>query len=178
MGNHRRVPSQAQLTFVKEYVANDHVGVQAALAAYDTTSYPAANSIASENLQKPSIRALIDKALAKHNLTPDRWSETISDAMNANTVQVLGDGKSIENPDHAIRLKAVDMCARLADAYPHTDASRHEHRHLHLQVSEDPAILRFKVIHGRAPTDREIADMQVHNAIDIQAETDKSNDRK
>ena len=173
----RRILSEKQRNFIAEYISNGQNGTQAAIASYNVKPC-VAPSIASENLSKPNIRSQILALIDKHSIGPPTWATTLSDALHAESKQAIGNGEVISNPDFAIRLKAVDLCAKLADAYPHTDASRHEHRHLHLSVSEDPAILRFKVLHGRAPTEREIADLTVHNTIDIQAETNKSNDRK
>jgi len=161
----RKVLSQKQRNFIQEYISNGQNGTQAAMVAYGTSNPNSAHVIAAENIRKATIRDQILGLIEKHSIGPPKWVATLSDAMNAESKQAIGNGEVISNPDFAIRLKAVDLCAKLADAYPHTDASRHEHRHLHLSVSEDPAILRFKVLHGRAPTERELADLTVNNSI-------------
>jgi len=150
--------TKKQREFVKAYAEQGN-GVKAALAAYDVSSYESANSIAVENLQKVSIRAAIDRAWRQKNLTPERFASTISDAMEAETEMVIGPGLTRTKPDHNVRLKAVDLAARLSDAYPHEPAATHEHRHLHLESTESIEVMRFRVINGRAPTERELAEL-------------------
>jgi hypothetical protein len=148
--------TRKQQQFVQEYVETG-IGVKAAFKAYDTESDNTARSIASENLTKPNIREAIDKALARRNLGPDRWAEVLDDAMQAESELVTGPGQTIKRPDHSVRLKAVDLAAKLSDAYPHHNEGReHIHKHLHVEVHEPPEVMRFKIIHGRAPTPREM----------------------
>ena len=52
-----------QQKFIKEYIASDGNGTQSALKAYNTTDNNVAHNIASENLQKPTVREAIEKAL-------------------------------------------------------------------------------------------------------------------
>jgi len=73
---------------------------------------------------------------------------------------VIGPGLARTRPDHNVRLKAVDLAARLSDAYPHEPAATHEHLHLHLESTEPIEVMRFRVINGRAPTERELAEMK------------------
>jgi phage terminase small subunit len=54
-----RVATKKQRGFAKDYIESGN-GTQAALKNYDTTSKDVAKSIASENLTKPNVRALID----------------------------------------------------------------------------------------------------------------------
>lgn len=51
--------TKKQKGFVKDYLETG-IGVQAALNNYDTTDYNTAHAIASENLQKPTIRQAIE----------------------------------------------------------------------------------------------------------------------
>ena len=151
--------TRKQQAFVDAYVETG-IGVKAAFKAYDTESDNTARSIASENLTKPNIREAIDKALARKNLGPERWAEVLDDAMQAESELVTGPGQTIKRPDHGTRLKAVDMAAKLADAYPHHNEGReHLHRHLHLEIKEPAEVIRFKILHGRAPTERELKEM-------------------
>jgi hypothetical protein len=150
--------TKKQRNFISAYI-DSGIGVKAAMQAYDVSSYASANSIATQNLQNSSIRAAIDRAWRQKNLTPERFAETISDALSAETEMIVGPGKTVSRPDHATRLKAVDLAAKLGDAYPKDASSTHEHRHLHLETSEPSEMLRFKVIHGRAPTERELKEL-------------------
>lgn len=60
-----------QKRFIAEYLKNGGNGRQAALIAYPNQTSHSANVQATQNLNKPSIQAEIDKALQKHNATPD-----------------------------------------------------------------------------------------------------------
>lgn len=93
-----------QEKFVVEYAKNGGNGTKAALAAYDTDNYGVANQIAHENLKKPTIYEEARAALAKHNVTLDRMSKVVSDALDAED-----DGKI----KHETRLNAVKTAATL-----------------------------------------------------------------
>ena len=77
-----------QAEFTAKYLETGN-GVQSALAVYDTDKYEVANAIAVENLQKPTIRAEIDKARDKLGYTAEygikrlKW---ISDSSNMSEV--------------------------------------------------------------------------------------------
>lgn len=64
--------SPKQNLFVKKYLENGQNGTQAALAAYDTKDPVTASVIASENLDKPNVREMVENALRKNDLTPDK----------------------------------------------------------------------------------------------------------
>jgi hypothetical protein len=150
--------TRKQQQFVEEYVETG-IGVKAALKAYDT-DYNGARSIASQNLSKVTIKEAIDKALAARNLGPDRWAGVLDSAMDAESELVIGSGQTIKRPDHSVRPKAVDLAAKLSDAYPHHNEGReHLHRHLHLEIKEPAEVIRFKILHGRAPTERELREL-------------------
>ena len=61
-------PKQAK--YVEGYVSGKP-GYIAAMEAYDTTDKNVANQISIENLQKPTLKDIIDKAMAKHSVTAD-----------------------------------------------------------------------------------------------------------
>ena len=149
--------SMKQSVFVEKYLETRNA-TEAAFTAYDTNR-DVARRIGSENLSKPDIRRAIDEALKAHDITPDRWAKVLDSAMEAESEMTIGPGQTKTRPDHVTRLKAVDLSAKLADAYPHEPAATHEHRHLHLQIDEPSEVLRFKVIHGRAPTERELKEL-------------------
>lgn len=93
-----------QEKFVVEYGKNGGNGTKAALVAYDTDNERVASSIASENLAKPNIYDEARAALAKHNVTLDRMSKVVSDALDAEE-----DGKI----KHETRLNAVKTATTL-----------------------------------------------------------------
>ena len=150
--------TRKQREFIQGYLETDN-GTKAAMVVYDVKSERVAASIASENLTKPNIRTAIDEALRRKNIGPDRWATVLDRALEAETELVIGPGQTKTKPDYGIRLKAVDLSAKLADAYPHEPAARHEHRHLHLESNEPIEVIRFKVLHGRAPTVRELKEL-------------------
>ena len=153
----RRILSQAQRTFIQKYVTNGGNGVQAALEAYPTQSYQTASRTASDNLQKDSIRSRILALIAERNIGPDRWAETIEKTLDSDSVEKV--------PLHNVKLKAIDICAKLAGAYPSESEVRHDHKHahLHVQVTEPIEVTRFRVLHGRAPTERELKELLPDN---------------
>ena len=149
--------TRKQSEFVAKYIETANA-TEAAFAAYDTNR-DVARRIGSENLSKPDIRRAIDEALKANNITPDRWAKVLDGALEAESEMIIGPGQTKTRPDHGTRLKAVDLSAKLADAYPHEPAARHEHRHLHLESNEPIEVIRFKVLHGRAPTERELKEL-------------------
>lgn len=106
-----------QKKFVKAYVANDGNGTKAALAAYDTVDDKAASVIASENLEKLSVKEAIESALVKHGITMDAAVKPIADGLTAFRTVPGGDGEgSWDVADHSIRLKASGMALKLMGA--------------------------------------------------------------
>lgn len=93
-----------QEKFVVEYGKNGGNGTKAALVAYDTDNERVASSIASENLAKPNIYDEARAALARHNVTLDRMSKVVSDALDAE------EGGKIK---HETRLNAVKTATTL-----------------------------------------------------------------
>lgn len=102
-----------QAKFVKEYIKNDGNGTQAALKTYDTDDEKTASVISAENLGKPRIQEAIEKAMVKHEITPEAAIKPIADGLKA--VRTLGEGEG-EVIDHATRLKASGMALKLLGA--------------------------------------------------------------
>jgi phage terminase small subunit len=146
-----------QSVFVEKYLETRNA-TEAAFTAYDTNR-DVARRIGSENLSKPDIRRAIDEALKAYDITPDRWAKVLNGALEAESEMIIGPGQTKTRPDHGTRLKAVDLSAKLADAYPHEPAARHEHRHLHLETTEPIEVMKFKVVFGRAPTELELKEL-------------------
>lgn len=112
-----------QTKFVKAYVETDGNGRAAALQAYDTDSLDVANSIAVENLQKPSVRDAIEQALIKHEITMDAAIKPIKEALEA-----YGE----KGVDHNVRLKASGMALKLMGAEQKSEEPK-VNLHLHLE---------------------------------------------
>ena len=96
----------------KEYVkqvAKGKPGVQAALTAYDTTSYKTASNISSTNLDKPRIQEALNAALVKHEITLDKCLIPIHDALEATTTTEAGE----QVIAHTTRMQASDRALRL-----------------------------------------------------------------
>src|SRR3990167_4928008 len=121
MANNKLTVKQRQ--FIKKYVENGGNGTQAALDSYDTMNPNVAHVIASENLQKPTIKRSIELALERAGLTDDSVSELLREAT------VAGLGEKATNSDS---LRGIDMLLRLKDAYPTQKTA-----HLRVDVTEN-----------------------------------------
>ena len=60
-----------QDAFIREYIANGGNGTKAAQVAYDTNSYNSAQSIASQNLDKPVIAEALIKTMRRAGITDE-----------------------------------------------------------------------------------------------------------
>lgn len=78
-GQQRLTPKQAKFV---QGIAEGKSGTQAALEAYNTDDPNVAHVIASENLQKPTIRQAYDAAMRKLNITPERVLAPIDRALS------------------------------------------------------------------------------------------------
>jgi phage terminase small subunit len=94
-----------QRKFVKAYVDSDGNGVHAALKAYDVENPSTAGSIASQNLDKPNVRAEIEKALAELNITKS---------------YILGGFKRLADHDDngMVKNRALENLADISEMYP------------------------------------------------------------
>ena len=101
--------TKKQKVFVKEYVKTDN-GTQSALKAYDTKDYSTAGNIASDNLNKPKIIAVL-KTLAER--IPDELLEKVHlEGLLAGKMV----GETLE-PDYAVRHKYLDSGYKLKGSY-------------------------------------------------------------
>jgi phage terminase small subunit len=150
-----------QRAFVAAWIENGGNGTQAAFQALGCRTPNCGASCASRMLKNAKVREEIERLCRRASLGPERWAEVLANAMEAETELVIGPGQVVKQPDHKIRLKAVDLTAKLLDAYPRSGENRqeHEHRHLHIEVSEPIEVMRFRVIHGRAPTELELKEL-------------------
>ena len=103
--------------FIEEYIKTQN-GVNSALKAYNTDDYSTAGSIASENLQKPKIRAEIERLLSENsveirdilkvhrrNLLQDKHLPTSQKAVT-DFYEILG-LKNSEKPQNDIKVAFV-----------------------------------------------------------------------
>lgn len=104
-----------QAKFVKAK-AEGKTGVQAAMEAYDTTDYRVANTIAVENMQKPSIQQAVQVSMERQGLTVDKVVKPIVDGMTAEHEYYDKNGEMHTRPDHSTRLKASGMALDLMGA--------------------------------------------------------------
>lgn len=101
--------TKKQKVFVKEYAKTDN-GTQSALKAYDTDDENTAGAIASENLRKPKIVAVL-KSLAER--IPDELLEKVHlEGLTAARMV----GETLE-PDYAVRHKYLDSGYKLKGSY-------------------------------------------------------------
>ena len=71
-------PKQAKFV---QGIAEGKPAYKSAVEAYDTDDLNVANAIAVENLQKPTIRAAVEAALAEHHLTAFDAVKPVADAL-------------------------------------------------------------------------------------------------
>jgi len=130
-----------QKKFVKEYVAKDGNGQEAAKAVYGVSNDNSARQLASENLTKPNIKFAIEQALEKHGITMDAAIKPIADGLLADKVSISGQGDQAfaeVTPDHSTRLKASGMALRLmgADKGENVPGGIHFHQHLETKKAD------------------------------------------
>ncbi len=112
MGREARINNKLtrkQTVFVRE-LATGKSGTQAAMAAYDVSNSKTASVIASQNLNKLSIREALDEALCLNGITPDLITSEIKALATKQVDKVSGD----------VKLKANIELLKLMGAYPGT----------------------------------------------------------
>lgn len=89
---------------------------QAALAAgYNEGS---ANAVAT-NIEKPIVRAAIERALQKANITDERIAAKINEGLEAKRVSLVGEA-GVETPDYAVQHKFLETAIKLKGLLPTT----------------------------------------------------------
>jgi phage terminase small subunit len=94
--------------FTTEYIKNKGNGTQAALKAYDTEDPKTASVIAAENLEKPRVREVIDRALVKLDLTPEWVLSKHKQIVEERSDEVMAQERALEN------------IGKIANLYPST----------------------------------------------------------
>ena len=171
----RRPLTPRQARFVEEYVKSGNATKAVTKAGYTQTP-ESAKVTGSRLLANVNVRVEVAEALRAQNLGMHRIAKVLDRALEAESKMIIGPGMTETQPDHGTQLKAADMLAKLADAYPVQAAARHEHRHLHVETTEPIEVMRFRVMHGRSPTDRELADLGCVNSVEnpvIEAECEQ-----
>lgn len=94
-----------QDAFIREYIANGGNGTKAAQVAYDTNSYNSAQSIASQNLDKPVIAEALIKTMRRAGVTDEMIVKPVIEALTA----VNADG----TPNLDLQLKGHDRVMKM-----------------------------------------------------------------
>lgn len=94
-----------QSAFIREYIANGGNGTKAAQVAYDTNSYNSAQSIASQNLDKPVIAEALIKTMRRAGITDEMIVKPVIEALTA----VNADG----TPNLDLQLKGHDRVMKM-----------------------------------------------------------------
>lgn len=94
-----------QGAFIREYIANGGNGTKAAQVAYDTNSYNSAQSIASQNLNKPIIVEALLKTMRRAGITDEMIVKPVIEALTA----VNADG----TPNLDLQLKGHDRVMKM-----------------------------------------------------------------
>lgn len=94
-----------QGAFIREYIANGGNGTKAAQVAYDTNSYNSAQSIASQNLNKPIIAEALLKTMRRAGITDEMIVKPVIEALTA----VNADG----TPNLDLQLKGHDRVMKM-----------------------------------------------------------------
>lgn len=94
-----------QDAFIREYIANGGNGTKAAQVAYDTNSYNSAQSIASQNLDKPVITEALIKTMRRAGITDEMIVKPVIEALTA----VNADG----TPNLDLQLKGHDRVMKM-----------------------------------------------------------------
>lgn len=103
-----------QAKFVKG-IAEGKPPTVSAQESYDVKSYGTAASIASENLNKPNVKAAIDAEMAKQGITMEKIIAPVSRALDSTVKVRLEDGEVIDTgqADLDMQLKGHDRAMRL-----------------------------------------------------------------
>lgn len=141
--------TRKQTAFIRGVVIDKKSGTQAALAAYDTDNPKVANTIAAENMAKPSVREAIEQALTKQGLT----MEVIAGEMRTLAMTV---------PDKVsgeVKLRSLVELLKLHNAYP-------DKKTMHLGVSLKGKIKEMD--YNKAKEHLMALDNEAHTIIDSQ----------
>ena len=103
--------------FVKEYLKNGGNATQAAMKAYDASSYNSAHVIGAENIRKLTISDILDKA----GLTDEKIGSVLTEAAEATKPISATSGRDaseasmdfIEVPDWNARLKSIELAGKM-----------------------------------------------------------------
>ena len=145
--------TRKESAFITELLSNGGNGTQAALASYDTTSEDVACSIATDNLAKPRIRARVQSALQNAGNLPEIWASKLLQAIDA---------RKETDYDFPTALRAIELSAKLADAFPDQHRTI-DKRSLNLRATMEleefrgltPSLKRFAAENGRLPSEAE-----------------------
>ena len=100
-----------QRAFCKHYLATLGNAPKAALRAYNCSSRNSARVMACKALKLPQVRELLKLELLKVGL-PEKALLTMKESMKA-TKRVRVGGRTVEVPDHLIRIRAATFLLKL-----------------------------------------------------------------
>lgn len=106
--NMRKNLTVKQSVFIVELLSNGGNKVQAALRAYNTTSYKTASKIADSNCNNQLIRDKIERELADHNINAETIATLISEGLGARLTaydETIKSYRQLEYPDYNVRHK-------------------------------------------------------------------------
>ena len=170
-----------QKIFVKEYIKASMEGrrsptIDAAIKAYGVEDRHMAGRKGYAQMDKPQVRAVVEKALEEMGLTPKSVVKVIKEGLEAKAVHYDPKRKKGERvvevgPDHGLRLRAGEVALELMDAYPGGDRHIAGEFHQHLHFDEPVEVTRFIVQHGRYPSveEKRVLGLGV-GAVDVKAE--------
>lgn len=109
-----------QRKFLKEYVRTGN-GTKAALKAYDTTDEKTAESIASENLSKPVVKAALLRAQRKAGITDEYLARKLKEKLEARETKFFQhEGEVVDKRvvvAHDVQVRALEIAHKLRGDY-------------------------------------------------------------
>lgn len=132
----RSKPTAKQKAFAQDYIKSKN-GTQSALKHYNTTSTKTASTIASRNLNLPSVINYIEKILDKSGLDDEAL------AIHLHKIIVSGTSKhSLKKSQPTDALRGIEMAYRLRDKFPSDRVEKTEIK-IQLQGKTDDELIKL-----------------------------------
>lgn len=122
--------TKKQALFVK-LVNEGMPAYKAALQAYDTDDLNTANTIAVENMQKPTIKAILHKEMQNQGIDIPAIVKPVADGLKAEKIHTSPTEPDVVVPDHTIRLQSVKIASRWIGLESAENQGGDIHYHLH-----------------------------------------------
>ena len=117
MPKHREPLTYKQKAFVKEYIKTKGNGTKAALRVYGTTSKDTAKSIASDNLEKPAIKAELAKLLRRDDRNLERITGNVAGIANEQPIKGYSGSEILEANKTLLKLHGVLTDRKMVTSY-------------------------------------------------------------